>query len=604
MFSNDIYDFSQDLPPQKKFAIWGINPKSYKILTQMINSRKNVEYFVDVIGDYRGEEIFGKEIIIRQALKKRDDIFTIIDRVQYLEYEEWIKDNLEDRVYILEIGSVSKRIKEKGLVYIYGAGNCGKKTLQILKKQNVDVQGFIDSDIQKVGKVWCDYPIYGRKVLNRNDIVIISSIYFNDIWEDLRLEFDERNIYIDYRNTLGGEKLICYDASNIWIKPNNGRIYELDYKVFYPTVWNDFRNKKIILYGNNEISVQIIEILDLIGVKVCYIVDDYESIVVVREKQYEVKKIDILAKEKINDILVLVVKYNMENGFVIDSGERLERFGLKYFRNYRWITSISHACKKNVWDELLGYIGIYEKKDLRYPGFYFYNKNMGSNKRIVILGNSCSNPPIYDNLVKSWVEYFADKCKDIEVISAAMSANFSGQELLKLIRDVGVLHPDMCISYSGVSDIGMMRIEKHPFHREKGRKDDICYGIENEISKSDFWILMQRYMRAICEVNGCEYIGILQPALVLKSNEDLSNHERRLVTFYEDAYTKEYPDFVNDIRYKMKNYKWMHDFSNVFEKVKETVYRDNCHLNDRGNQIIADRVYQIIKEKLDGLLYK
>lgn len=46
----------------------------------------------------------------------------------------------------------------------------------------------------------------------------------------------------------------------------------------------------------------------------------------------------------------------------------------------------------------------------------------------------------------------------------------------------------------------------------------------------------------------------------------------------------------------MKQYSWMYDFSNVFDGVKEQVYRDEVHLTVRGSEIIAEKVYAIIRD--------
>ena len=172
----------------------------------------------------------------------------------------------------------------------------------------------------------------------------------------------------------------------------------------------------------------------------------------------------------------------------------------------------------------------------------------------------------------------------------------STRELLKLIRDVKQLEPDLVISYSGVNDMILPKMKNRPFVRDFPTK--AWCGLENNIELPDFWIQMERYMKAICDVNGSEFIGILQPILAQKRQQDLSEQEKRYLLIWdnENQLMATYTDFAEKIKKNIPQYEWMYDLTNVFDGVKEWVYKDNCHLTSRGNEIIADNIYDIIND--------
>lgn len=601
MFSNDIYDVLGNLPQNRKIGIWGLTSKSFMVLAQAINSRIRIEYFVDIEGNYDGAPVFDKEIITKQELKEQTDIFTIICKEHYFDDKEWIETYLQKNYYVWELGAVREEIKKSSSIYIYGAGYSGKKTLQVFKSQNIEIKGFIDSDERKWGKEWCNYPIHGKNILDKDDVIVISSLCYFEIQKDLKQNSDNKNIYIDYRNSKPGLEPIYYkDNPSIWIQFSDGKLLSwANYlAVFYTVIWNDIQNKEVIFYGNNIITKQAIEILDLLGIQTKYIVDDEDDIGNIND--LDVKDVYDLAYENMANKIVLITKIDKENTEkyktpFFDSGKKLKELNMKYYKDYRVLTYFYEAIVKVVHDRLLNDMFVYEKT-LEHPGLYCFKKDK-CRKRIIILGGSTSNPAIYENVIKGWPEYLSYKYDDIEVISAAISGRFSTDECLKLLRDVGQLKPDLVISYSGVNEISTKRKKNHPFHWDE-YIPDVYYGVENDAQKSDFWILMERYMKAICEVNGSDFIGVLQPALTLKETRDLSPFEKRLKIVFDNDndLMREYFGFTEEVKVKMKNYDWMYDLTAVFSGIRETVYFDSCHLTDKGNQIIADRIYDIIND--------
>ena len=58
-----------------------------------------------------------------------------------------------------------------------------------------------------------------------------------------------------------------------------------------------------------------------------------------------------------------------------------------------------------------------------------------------------------------------------------------------------------------------------------------------------------------------------------------------------------YP-FVREIQAR-ENLVWIHDFTDAFD-VDEYIYIDGCHVNGRGNQIIAQKISELLHRQPSG----
>lgn len=241
---------------------------------------------------------------------------------------------------------------------------------------------------------------------------------------------------------------------------------------------------------------------------------------------------------------------------------------------------------------------MYDVVDEKYPGFIVHGNEEMATKRVVVLGGSTTDYGFFEHLIKSWPEYLENKTTNVVIYNGGMRGYASAKECLKLLRDVAQLNPDLIVSYSGVNDANK-RIEgkeKQEYPFGWSLQSNTCFGISNGKSKSDLWITMERYMQAISQVNGSKFISILQPQILTKKK--LSAEEKRIRILWDEEWEKDnkYPVFVAEIREQMPKYDWMYDLTDAFDKIGESVYRDNCHLNNLGNQIIADKVYDIIND--------
>jgi len=101
-------------------------------------------------------------------------------------------------------------------------------------------------------------------------------------------------------------------------------------------------------------------------------------------------------------------------------------------------------------------------------------------------------------------------------------------------------------------------------------------------------------LRSVCDEFGIKYYGILQPCLYdglkvesIRKDECVFHHQfdKRLKQGMESFYVhaKE-DDFVENCTI---------DFRDVLP-LDEYIFYDQCHLFERGNSLIADKVYQIL----------
>jgi len=588
MFQNDIFKNIKPKSDTTQYAIWGLEWESILLLSQVVNDRVYIKYFVDLLEKCVGETFLGKQIISKGELREDTEIYVLITKEQYVQNCEWVEKCLAGRYQIVELKTIKDEIRAAERLFIYGAGSSGAKTLKMLKDAGVQVDGFIDSDSAKVGGKWCEYAIYERSSLRPNDVVIISSICFYEIYNALREVIDEQNIYIDYcscaeSDMLRGRPILFKDTK---------KLISVDMLSFFIAIMNDFYDKSVILYGVNELTQQVIEVLELLEVNIYAITED-ESVSECSYK-YPVKNVYELAYEDMHNKIIINLKDR------VIKKEVFQELGLKYFLNYRNITNIVYGGIASVSDGLLDYSKIYEKTSAQYPGFVVYGNENTAKKRIVVLGGSTTDHGTYENLIKSWPEYLYEKCKDVVIYNGGMAGYDSTRECLKLLRDVAQLRPDLIISYSGVNDLGQPKKEGYPFTRTSvARSINVqCFGVKNDVSPDEYWIELGRYMNALAEVMGSRFLRILQPCLLTKaeaartSNEEIlyatGNPKRRFFT--------DYGKLQANVKETISQYDWLYDMTDAFDEVYENIYRGYSHVNNVGNQIIADRIFEIINQ--------
>jgi lysophospholipase L1-like esterase len=256
--------------------------------------------------------------------------------------------------------------------------------------------------------------------------------------------------------------------------------------------------------------------------------------------------------------------------------------------------------------------------------------------RIIIIGGSTVFGSGLSN-DKQTIPYelnkiFDKKYTNVEVINAGISSITSFEELYHFKEKLIHLKPDLMIFYDGHNDVEYRKTS-----------DPEILNIENELKIKDF----QKYLRSpvviyryvllpiidsqtenvmdinnsinttnsnsynfqlsnsitslwhkhiteFCEIAKNEQIKsivIIQPSLN-QNKKPLSEYEKNI--YVKDNHTKKTFDMLIQKSDSLTNCSKVYDFTNVFENTFSGVYVDSVHLNNYGNKIIAEKIYEKI----------
>lgn len=188
----------------------------------------------------------------------------------------------------------------------------------------------------------------------------------------------------------------------------------------------------------------------------------------------------------------------------------------------------------------------------------------------------------------------------------------TGQEFLQLITFLNYVKPDIHISYSGANDFGKLfyvsDYESDLFVNLLGNssiflpntirliKPKLKYTLSEKIQIKDlkFWKENMEKMQALANFYNYRFVSILQPVINysgLNNNEPPVNLEDEFDYFLKN-YNTFYPDAINFA--DSTNY--IFNFTNVFSGFDENVFLDDCHLKPEYQNIIAERVFNLIND--------
>mgnify|MGYP002838449929 CR=1 FL=1 len=190
--------------------------------------------------------------------------------------------------------------------------------------------------------------------------------------------------------------------------------------------------------------------------------------------------------------------------------------------------------------------------------------------------------------------------KNIEVINAGISAITSFHES-KLIKEKLIHYkPDLIIVYDGMNDVGCKMREHitkdHVATKEVRIKSCGAYSPDNYDK-----IYAERWSE-ICklgEKNGFETVFILQP--IPHFDKILSDQELQsyFLRSEQPHYLNTLESFAQQLSNIEKHCAKAADFRGIFDYYFEPLYFDHGHVGDRGNEILAGKVLELISPILD-----
>lgn len=424
---------------------------------------------------------------------------------------------------------------------IWGCGNNGIELLFRLLSYGIRIESFCDVDKDKQG-----IRIFNKEV-TAPEYILNNIQEYNVIISMAKREYQDESIRL--LEEIGYQDYILYEDIPL-------NLFSIDTsRIFLYRVIFDSYDKKIIVYGNGAKTRKIIQILNLLDVKIEYIIDDVEN-----EYEWEgywAKPIYKLLSEK-SRYKVVVSSEEMDI-------RKLDELGLVFRVDYNYISEYRRELpRKNILDPNLGYSFYLGQNSL--PGIVQFGGDEAE-KVIVVLGGSTSDAALYP--FKSWSEILYKKLMDagikVKILCAACTGYKTSQELIKLVRDIIPMHPDMVISLSGDNDAALNRNydgnEKYPFvhHYQMELFDkisrsiaskskymylaldnDVIYGVENCLSRSEQFINNVTCMYNVCKGFGIKYHCFLQPMILTKNKHSLK--ERELIANTNQS--KEYMDYI------------------------------------------------------------
>lgn len=116
---------------------------------------------------------------------------------------------------------------------------------------------------------------------------------------------------------------------------------------------------------------------------------------------------------------------------------------------------------------------------------------------------------------------------------------------------------------------------------------------------ADIWANSSFAIHALCLGNGVRYFHFLQPNQYLPDSKPMGDEERRKVVRLDHPYKSGvetgYPLLLERGRGLKGRGVRFHDLSLLFAEHPEAIYRDDCcHLNQRGNDLMAEAVARAI----------
>lgn len=271
------------------------------------------------------------------------------------------------------------------------------------------------------------------------------------------------------------------------------------------------------------------------------------------------------------------------------------------------------------------------------PGFTIYGSGAGEGKvlRIVTLGGSTTDGNTPHIWAQALQEIMAREGVGVQVINGGVAGFSSNQELIKLIRDVLPLKPDLIISLNGVNEFGpRSAVRYHPMVNRyqaemmeyivkepepkfmpnthdllqrvmrkisgvKPIKRGIHYGPKVDVTAAEQWLRNVRLMHAVAEEFGIPYFCFLQPALGVGDYQPTEKESTLLLNNEGDViwgYLKEAKEFYAEARSQCALLPYCVDLVDVFVGDQD-VYADKMHPNTKGYEMIAKAVSKTLKEK-------
>lgn len=471
-------------------------------------------------------------------------------------------------------------------VYIFYSSINANKIFILLLQQKIKVSGFVAEKKQKIEK------LYGRSIFLPEELNEDSAVYVvaQEEWNIFCNISKAKEVYSVEPKYLNRNDFIFYE---------NGRIRKCNAALMLTMILSRIQDKQAIFLINSEYYSFWENVINSLK-------EETQDIFII-QVDTESEKIYDLLYYNVEKLIIFVTIFEHKE---IDS--ILRDFGLKQTQN---IVYIYNSFSGHITDKYCGFdwfLGNTFVKEQQMPGYYIYGDNGDLQKKIVLLGNSATDPLFYPQ--KSWPEMLWEQCKqykkNIIIYNGAITDYNSSNEVIKMLRDVLLIAPDIVVSYGGFIDfrqyvpnypylnLNLMRTSRQ--WEDKSGKE-VIYGIKDTRSAYERWLDNEKIMHQICEMHGISFYGVLQPWIGSECDnacEKLliwSSHYWQVAFPQFEALVDNAKEFKQKIQSDVRENKWLYDFTDIFSGIADSeIYFDSIHVNERGNAIVAECFAKIL----------
>lgn len=546
-----------------------------------------IDGFVTDIRENVGICLWNKEIVYIDEVEKEDALV-------------FSENEMDEYPKVQSIRIINPLINKKNVI-VYGAGLDGCHLLHASKSLGLEISMFIDSDNGKAAKGMDGIPVYGvgmiDKISEDASIVVAASSVYQEIDRIISEHLPDRERFfynLHFQQHFQQQKIVLRE----------GEEFAIEYVNWMKKI---VQNKRLYIYGISERNKQLIKIYELLDFKITGYVADEE-----KESQSGRPIISLENAANENDFFMLISRWDYRRIF-----DRLERMKFILSKDYGFdnpfgVTYV--AARNEILDVNLGisYIG---KQGM--CGFTIIGNDLPTDIRVVILGSSTTDGEF--TAFKSWPEFLAQRLegKNITIYNGGMAGYTTSHELLKLLRDILYLSPDMVITYDGNMDLAQEAGENNTFaflqlnrlvryvNSSGGVELDYyptkrqpSLGIKPDMDRFKIWLNNIKRMEAVCRHEKIRFISFLAPTLNSKPNKTKEEKGMLWSRWINDDYDKWSYKFRKEIKLASASFDYIYDLSDIFDNEND-VYMDGYHVFEKGNRIIADSIYEAVREILE-----
>lgn len=476
------------------------------------------------------------------------------------------------------------------------------------------VDGFASDSCNDIGLTIFNKEIVDISTLDENDAIVFANSEINySICCPVKICIDKKGP----RSTVQYKYSDCAEGYQL----STGtflRVYRIAEMVRL------LSEKSVFIYGTCTEARRFATYLRLLDFRFKGFFDDFDNIQEEEIEGFPVRCIEDFLYENKGFVVIA-------GGNIAKSIKKMGELGYQYILDFVLAEPFAlHYLfvRKNALDINLGntYVGTSKYPGLRlperkimpqYPGFCIYGVWKEDSYKIVVLGGSTTDGNLFG--FKSWPEILFELIdnENITIFNGGVAGYTSGHELFKFIRDVLPMKPDMVIVFDGYNDTCQGRAI-HPFSFTYAKEifdygashvadeyvkqqisSETCEGVLVKRTRFDNWISNIEILNNIAESKNIKFYSFLQPMLMSKiRNEREDNIYLSSRQFYEkELYSMvSFREEMGNVKIK-RQHEYMYDLSDIFDDQPD-VYMDICHVCEKGNQIIADAVYDVIKNQL------